>query len=42
MYIYYSMYIYNLLLFVIHMLSLDKAWRSAHVSQAARDALHLY
>ena len=41
MYVYYSMYFYYLLLFVIHMLSLDKACGSAHVSQPECDVLYL-
>ena len=41
MHIYYSMYFYYLLLFVIHVLSLDKAGGSAHISQPECDMLHL-
>ena len=41
MHVYYTMYFYYLLLFVIHVLSLDKAWVSADVSQPEYDALHL-
>ena len=33
MHVYYLMYFYCLLLFVIHVLLLDKAWESAHVCQ---------
>ena len=41
MHVYYSMYFYYHLLFVIYVLSLDKAWESAHVSQPVCYALHL-
>ena len=41
MHVEYSIYFSYLLLFVIHVLLLDKAWGSGHVSQPACDALHL-
>ena len=37
----YSMYVYNLRLFVIHVFSLDNALGSPHVSQLECDVLHL-
>ena len=41
MHVYYSMYFHYLLSFLIHVLSLDKASGSAHVSQPECDTLHL-
>ena len=41
MYVYYTMYFYYLHLFLIHVLSLDKPWGTAHVSQLLCAALHL-